>query len=208
MIYNIDYFVSVMKYPTVKQLRYFVALAETGHFGRAAEACFVSQSAFSNAIQALEDLLATQLVDRTNRKVTITAVGQEVAVQARLCLRDIDSLVEIAGERREPLTGELRLGVIPTIAPFVLPGLLPRLRKAYPQLTLYLHEGQTRDIHQKLLDGHLDLLLLALPYDLRSAVTMRLFEDRFLLAYRQGTKRVEPAGRRQHPAARGRALPA
>lgn len=181
-----------MKYPTVKQLRYFVALAEQAHFGRAAKRCFVSQSAFSTAIRELEQLLGTQLVDRTNRQVTITAVGQEVAVQARLCLRDIDSLVEIAGEKSKPLAGELRLGVIPTIAPFLLPKLLPRLRKAYPELALFLHEGQTATIHEKLLDGELDVLLLALPYDLRSAKTMPLFRDRFLLAFRQGTERVDP----------------
>lgn len=181
-----------MKYPTIKQLRYFTALAEHEHFGQAAESCFVSQSAFSSAIQELENLLETQLVDRTNRQVTITAVGQEVEVQARLVLRDVESLVEIAGERREPLTGDLRLGVIPTVAPFMLPTLLPKLRKAYPNLTLYLHEGQTQVIHEKLLDGELDLLLLALPYDLRSVQTMDLFDDRFYLAYREGTDRVDP----------------
>ena len=85
-----------MKWPTIKQLRYFVALAETGHFGRAADSCYVSQSAFSNAIQELESLLGVQLVDRTNRSVTITAMGQDVAVQARLCLRDVEALVESA----------------------------------------------------------------------------------------------------------------
>ncbi len=181
-----------MKHPTTKQLRYFVALAEHRHFGRAASACFVSQSAFSSAIQELESVLGTQLVDRTNRQVTITAVGQNVEVQARLVLRDLESLVEIAGERREPLTGELRLGVIPTIAPFMLPTVLPALRKAFPQLTLYLHEGQTQVIHEKLLDGELDVLLLALPFEMRSVETLDLFADRFFLAYRQGTERVDP----------------
>ncbi|HZW59736.1 MAG TPA: LysR substrate-binding domain-containing protein [Woeseiaceae bacterium] len=185
-----------MKHPTVKQLRYFVALTESGHFGRAAEACHVSQSAFSNAIAELEAVLECRLVDRTNRQVTITAVGREVAVQARLVLRDLDSLVEIAGERRAPLTGDLRLGVIPTIAPFMLPGVLPELRQAYPELTLYLHEGQTLEIHRKLLDGDLDVLLLALPYELRSVATMPLFDDRFYLAYREGTTRVDPGNYR------------
>ena len=132
-----------MRYPTVKQLRYFVALCEAEHFGRAAEACFVSQSAFSTAIQELETLLDVQLVDRTNRQVTITATGQEVETQARLCLRDIESLVEIAGQRREPLTGDLRLGVIPTIAPFLLPTILAKLRRAHPKLRLFLNEDQT-----------------------------------------------------------------
>ena len=187
---------SNIRYPTVKQLRYFIALAETEHFGRAADASFVSQSAFSNAISELEALLGVQLVDRTNRQVTITGIGQDVAVQARLVMRDIESLVEVAGGQRAPLTGELKLGVIPTIAPFVLPTLLPALRKAYPQLRLLLVEDQTERIHRRLLDGELDVLMLALPYDLRSVEEMPLFRDRFLLACRQGTERVDPGNYR------------
>jgi LysR family hydrogen peroxide-inducible transcriptional activator len=167
-------------------------LSETGHFGRAAEACFVSQSAFSSAIQELESLLEAQLVDRTNRQVTITSTGAEVVTQAKLCLRDVDALVEIAGQRREPLSGDLRIGVIPTIAPFLLPGLLPRLRKEYPDLRLYLTEDQTARIHEKLLDGELDLILLALPYDLRSVETLSLFRDHFRLACRNDTSRIDP----------------
>ena len=182
-----------MRLPTVKQLQYFVALNENRHFGRAAAQCFVSQSAFSNAIAELEAVLDAQLVDRTNRQVTITAVGQDIAVQARLCLRDIESLVEIAGGERKPLTGELRLGVIPTIAPFLLPRLLPRLRKAYPALKLLLIEDQTERIHGRLLEGKLDVLLLALPFDLRGTEEMALYKDRFLLACREGTQHVDPA---------------
>jgi LysR family hydrogen peroxide-inducible transcriptional activator len=181
-----------MKLPTIKQLRYFVALTETEHFGRAAEACFVSQSAFSNAIQELESLLEVQLVDRTNRSVTITAMGQQLATQARLCLRDVESLVEMARGQREPLTGELHLGVIPTIAPFLLPAALPKLRRKFPKLELYLHEDQSQRIYDRLMDGELDVLLLALPYDMRGVDVMPLFEDRFALAYRQGTSRVDP----------------
>ena len=182
----------MIRYPTTKQLRYFVALSDTRHFGRAAAACFVSQSAFSNAISELEDILDTQLVDRTNRQVTITSVGQDVAVQARLCLRDIESLVEIAGGERAPLTGELRLGVIPTIAPFLLPSVLPPLRKAYPDLKLYLAEDQTERIHERLMAGEVDVVLLALPYELRSVEKMPLFRDRFLLACREDTERIDP----------------
>jgi len=181
-----------MKLPTIKQLRYFVAVTETGHFGRAAESCFVSQSALSNAIQELESLLDTQLVDRTNRSVTITATGQQVATQARLCLRDVESLVEIARGNRRPLTGDLHLGVIPTIAPFMLPGALPKLRRQFPELSLYLHEEQSQRIYERLMDGELDLLLLALPYDMRGVEVLPLFKDRFALAYREGTKRVDP----------------
>jgi LysR family hydrogen peroxide-inducible transcriptional activator len=181
-----------MKLPTIKQLRYFVALTETEHFGRAAEACFVSQSAFSNAIQELESLLEVQLVDRTNRSVTITAMGQQLATQARLCLRDVESLVEMARGQREPLTGELHLGVIPTIAPFLLPSALPKLRRKYPKLELYLHEDQSQRIFERLMDGELDVILLAFPYDMRGVKMLPLFKDRFALAYRQGTERVDP----------------
>ena len=181
-----------MIYPTIKQLRYFLSLCEEGHFGRAAELSFISQSAFSTAIQDLETVLDTQLVDRTNRQVTITAVGKEVATQARLCIRDVESLIEIAGQKRQPLEGPLRLGVIPTIAPFLLPGMLPKLRRAYPSLRLFLSEDQTDRIHQKLLDGDLDVILVALPYELRSTQSMSLFKDRFCLAARAGTEHVDP----------------
>lgn len=181
-----------MKLPTTKQLRYFVALAEIGHFGRAAEACFVSQSAFSNAIRELENLLDVQLVDRTNRSVTITAMGQQIATHARLCLLDLESLVDIARGQRKPLTGDLHLGVIPTIAPFMLPAALPKLRRQYSDLRLFLHEDQTQRIYERLMDGELDLLLLALPYDLRGVEVESLFRDRFTLTYREGTERVDP----------------
>ena len=181
-----------MKYPTIKQLRYFVALCEEGHFGRAAARSFVSQSAFSTAIQDLESLLGAQLVDRTRRQVTITRIGQDVETQARLCLRDVEGLIEIAGQRRLPLTGPLRLGVIPTIAPFLLPGLLPKLRRKFSALKLFLIEDQTEDLHDRLLEGEIDLMLLALPYDLRSTETMSLFRDRFQLAIRENSSIIEP----------------
>lgn len=182
----------MIKYPTIRQLRYFVALCEEGHFGRAAARSFVSQSAFSTAIQDLESLLGTQLVDRTRRQVTITSVGQDVETQARLCLRDVESVVEIAGKRKRPLTGPLRLGVIPTIAPFLLPGLLPGLRRKFSGLKLFLVEDQTKDLHARLLDGEIDLMLLALPYDLRSTETMSLFRDKFCLAIREGSSIANP----------------
>ena len=181
-----------MRTPTLKQLRYFLALTETAHFGRAADLCFVSQSAFSNAIQELEAKLGSQLVDRTNRNVTITATGQDVAVQARLVMRDVESLVEIARGDNEPLAGELRLGVIPTIAPFLLPAALPRLRKNYPDLELLLAEDQTERIYRRLMDGDLDVLLLALPWPMQGVEELPLFKDLFCLACRDGTTRVDP----------------
>lgn len=181
-----------MKHPTIKQLKYFLALTETRHFGKAAAASFVSQSAFSTAIQDLEVRLGAQLVDRTNRQVTITAIGQDVATQARLVMRDLDSLVEVAGQRKEPLSGELKLGVIPTIAPFLLPSVLPGIRAAHPRLNLYLTEDQTLRIHERLMDGDLDVILLALPFALRGVEEHVLFKDRFRLACREDTALVEP----------------
>ena len=185
-----------MKYPTVKQLRYFLALCEEEHFGRAAARSFVSQSAFSTAIRDLETLLGAQLVDRTKRQVTITALGREIESQARLVLRDIESLVEMAGQRRKPLSGPLRLGVIPTIAPFLLPALLPELRRRYPDLKLYLTEDQTERLHARLLAGDIDLILLALPYELRSTEAMPLLRDRFCLAVHEGSRIIDPGNYR------------
>lgn len=180
-------------FPTLKQLRYFVALTEHKHFGRAAAECFVSQSAFSIAIQELEALLGTSLVDRTNRRVTITAMGREVAVLAKLCLRDIAALVEVARGQSRPLEGPLQLGIIPTIAPFLLPRVLRPLREEFPRMKLFLHEDLTERLHEQLLEGSLDIILIALPYELPGIETAELFDDRFLLAARAGTKLVDPS---------------
>jgi LysR family hydrogen peroxide-inducible transcriptional activator len=178
--------------PTVKQLRYFVALVEQKHFGRAAAQCFVSQSAFSIAIQELEALLGANLVDRTNRRVTITAVGQEIAALAKLCLQDLTALAEHARGQGRPLQGALQLGIIPTIAPFLLPRVLPALRREFPELKLFLHEDLTDKLHQLLLEGTIDVALLALPYDLPGVEQLTLFNDRFRLAARAGTQLVDP----------------
>lgn len=181
-----------MNLPTTRQLRYFAALAEHLHFGRAAEACHVSQSAFSVGIRDLERLLGVQLVDRTNRQVTLTALGRDVAAQARLCLSDLEALVEMAGGEQEPLAGPLRLGVIPTIAPFLLPKVLPALRTDFPKLRLYLYEDTTRNVHERLMSGALDLMLIALPFPLENVTVLPLFRDPFALACREDTKLVAP----------------
>jgi len=181
-----------MNLPTLKQLRYFVALEEHEHFGKAAESCFVSQSAFSVAIKELETQLGAQLVDRTNKNVTITRVGRDVANHARHCLRDVEYLTEIARSNQESLTGRLNLGVIPTIAPFILPSLMPRLRGAYPDLQLYLREDTTQAVYTALMGGELDVILLALPYKLSNIETCSLFKDHFLLACHKDTHFLNP----------------
>ena len=181
-----------MKLPTVKQLRYLVALEKHLHFGRAAESCLVTQSAFSVAIRELEVLLKVSLVDRTSRSVAFTSVGKLVAEQARLAIFDLEGIVDIAKSVQPPLSGVLKMGVIPTIAPFLLPKILPRLHTRFPRLELYLKEEQTRKLHTMLLEGDLDILLLALPADLVNTKKVTLFRDAFKLAYKRGTQLIDP----------------
>ncbi len=181
-----------MQLPTIKQLRYFVALEKHKHFGNAAKACFVSQSAFSVAIKELESHLGAQLVDRTNKSVTITRTGREIASHARLCLRDIEYLTELAHNDQQPLTGRFNLGIIPTIAPFILPDLLPELRKNFPDLKLYLREDTTRALHNLLLEGELDLILIALPFKLSNVEILPLYKDPFYLACHEDSKLLNP----------------
>ena len=167
--------------PTVKQLRYFIALEHYAHFGKAAEASYVSQSAFSSAIKALEKLLAVQLVDRTNKTVTITAIGKEVAHQARQSIQSIEHLSHYAAQQKGALFGRLNMGVIPTIAPFLLPKFMPDLRHNFPDLHLYLREETTLNAYKKLMSGELDVILIALPYKLSHIEIQPLFKDPFFL---------------------------
>ncbi len=174
-----------MHLPSLKQLRYLVALEEHRHFGRAATACFVSQSTLSAGLKELEAALDSALVERDNRTVVFTAVGLEVAQRARRVLREAEELAELAAKGREPLSGRLRLGVIPTIAPYLLPRTLPYLRKAYPKLQLYLTEDLTGRLLTLLQDGTLDLVLIALPYHAGEVETLPLFKDGFQLVTRK-----------------------
>ena len=174
-----------MHLPSLKQLRYLVALEEHRHFGRAATACFVSQSTLSAGLKELEAALDSELVERDNRTVVFTAVGLEVAQRARRVLREAEELAELAAKGREPLSGRLRLGVIPTIAPYLLPRTLPYLRKAYPKLQLYLTEDLTGRLLTLLQDGTLDLVLIALPYHAGEVETLPLFKDGFQLVTRK-----------------------
>jgi LysR family transcriptional regulator, hydrogen peroxide-inducible genes activator len=176
---------AIVHLPSLKQLRYLVALEEHRHFGRAAAACFVSQSTLSAGLKELETALDAELVERNNRTVVFTALGLEVAQRARRVLREAEELAELAARSKEPLSGRLRLGVIPTIAPYLLPKTLPYLRKTYPKLQLYLTEDQTARLLALLEDGTLDLVLMALPYHAAEVETLALFKDGFQLVTRK-----------------------
>ena len=168
--------------PTMKQLQYLVALADTRHFGRAAERCHITQSTLSAGIRDLESVLGTAVAERSNRRVLITWVGAQIAERAKALLRDAEEVMEVASAGRSPMTGEMRLGVIPTIGPFLLPRVLPGLRERFPELTVYLREEQTVPLLARLEDGELDAALIALPYETGDLDTRVILEDEFLLA--------------------------
>lgn len=168
--------------PTLRQLRYLVALAEHKHFGRAAESCLATQSTLSAGLQELESLLGVTLVERTKRRVMLTPLGEEVVARAREVLRGAEEIADLAAASGELLSGPLRLGVIPTIGPYLLPGVLPALRKAHPALRLYLREDQTAQLLDRLASGDLDVALLALPYPAGEFETMAVAHDPFVLA--------------------------
>src|ERR1700761_8877700 len=168
--------------PTLKQLQYLVALHEHGHFGNAAEACFVTQSTLSAGLRELESLIGLTLVERTPRAVRVTPVGDRIAAQARRVLAEAETLTDLARSAGKPLSGDLRMGVIPTIAPFLLPRLLPKLRAEWPDLKLYLREEVTSQACDSLQRGRLDCVLLALPYRCGEVDSADLFEDRLFVA--------------------------
>jgi len=172
--------------PTLKQLQYLVALREHGHFGKAAESCFVTQSTLSAGLRELETLLGVTLVERTRRVVRFTALGEKVADKANRVLREAEELAELALAEGQPLHGELRMGVIPTIAPFLLPAMLPRLRREWPSLKLYLREETSQAACEALHRGQLDCVLLALPFACGDVDSAPLFEDRLFVAFPRG----------------------
>jgi LysR family hydrogen peroxide-inducible transcriptional activator len=170
-------------YPTLKQLQYLVALREHGHFGRAADACYVTQSTLSAGLRELESSLGVTLVERTRRVVRFTTLGQKVADKAVRVLREAEELAEMARAEGEPLHGELRMGVIPTIAPFLLPAMLPRLREQWPDLKLYLREETSSAACEALHRGQLDCVLLALPFGCGEVDSAVLFDDPLFVAF-------------------------
>jgi len=178
--------------PTIKQLQYLVALHEHGHFGRAAEASFVSQSTLSAGIRELETLLGVTLVERSRRVVRFTPLGDMVVAKAHRLLREAEELSELVQASGKPLSGELRMSVIPTIAPFFLPRILPRLRKDRPSLKLYLREETSADAIESLHHGRADCVLLALPFATGEVEIEHISDDRLFVAFPKDNPRDPP----------------
>jgi len=167
---------------SLKQLRYFDAVIRTGHFGKAAAQCAVTQPALSMQIQEMEKDLGVPLLERGRNGAIPTEAGREVAGRAARILTEVRDIVDFARRQGETLVGPLHFGVIPSVAPYLLPALLPLIRAKFPDLDLSLRETQTQHLVDELLEGGLDLLLLALPVEHAEVETMKLFNDRFLLA--------------------------
>jgi LysR family hydrogen peroxide-inducible transcriptional activator len=184
--------------PTLRQLAYLVELAQSLNFHTAAEAQFVTQSTLSAGIKELETLLGVQLVERDTRHVRLTAVGEDVVARGRELLAAATDLAEAARSAGRPLAGPLRLGAIPTIAPYLLPGVLPALRRAYGELKLYLREDLTERLLDRLRAGRLDVALIALPFDTGDLYVRELFEDAFSFVARE----TDPAVREKNIALR------
>ncbi len=178
--------------PTLKQLQYLVALHEHGHFGRAAEACFVSQSTLSAGLRDLEALLGVVLVERTKRSVQFTPLGNRVAAKAHRTLREAEELVELVQSSGLPLSGELRMSVIPTIAPFLLPRMLPRLRRERPALKLFLREEPSAAAIESLHHGRSDCVLLALPFPTGEVEKETIELDALFVAFPKDDPRDPP----------------
>ncbi|MEZ5656859.1 MAG: hydrogen peroxide-inducible genes activator [Sphingobium sp.] len=178
--------------PTLKQLQYLIALKEHGHFGRAAESCFVTQSTLSAGIRELETLIDATLVERTRRVVRFTALGDQIVEKAYRVLREAEELADIAQAAGKPLAGDLRMSVIPTIAPFLLPRLLPHLRREKPELKLYLREETSQAAIESLRHGNADCVLMALPFATGDVECAPLFDDRLYVAFPEGDPRDPP----------------
>lgn len=178
--------------PTLKQLQYLVALEEHGHFGKAADASFVTQSTLSAGIRELESLLGLMLVERTRRVVRFTPLGNKIVAKAHRILREAEELAEMARSAGKPLADDLRMSVIPTIAPFLLPKLLPALRKQYPDLKLYLREEASGAACEALHHGLVDCVLLALPFAAGDVEKAHLFDDGLYVAFPKNDPRDPP----------------
>ncbi|NVK40041.1 MAG: hydrogen peroxide-inducible genes activator [Oceanospirillaceae bacterium] len=169
--------------PTLKQLKYLCAVAEHLHFGRAARACFVSQSTLSSGIQELEEHLGVVLLERNSKRVLLTDVGRDAVARSHQILNAVDDLAALCERAALPLSGRMRLGVIPTIAPYMLPRLLQQLRAEHPEFQLFIREDLSQHLVDALHQGELDLLLLAIPFPAEGVESLHLFYDDFVLAY-------------------------
>ncbi|CUH67204.1 Morphology and auto-aggregation control protein [Thalassovita gelatinovora] len=167
---------------TLRQLRFLTAVAETLNFSRAAETCFVTQPTLSAGIKELEDRLGVQLIERTRRSVLLTPLGEEITTRARRLLLDAGEIETLAQAHRNPAEGDLKLGSIPTIGPYLLPPALPAIRNAFPELRVYLREEMTESLIEGLTAGRLDLILIALPFETGPLEILPLFEDGYQLA--------------------------
>ena len=177
---------------TLTELRYIVAVAREKHFGRAAEACFVSQSTLSAGLRDLEALLGVVLVERTKRAVRFTPLGNAVVAKAHRILREAEELADLVQSSGQPLAGEMRMSVIPTIAPFLLPRMLPRLRRERPNLKLFLREEPSAAAIESLHHGRADCVLLALPYQTGEVEKETIELDALFVAFPQGDPRDPP----------------
>jgi LysR family transcriptional regulator, hydrogen peroxide-inducible genes activator len=166
---------------TLRQLRYFNALARHVHFGRAAEACVISQPALSMQIKELEGALGAVLLERSARQVRLTKFGEEAAERVRNILRSVDELGDVARASRERLVGRLRMGMIPTIAPYLLPSVIANLTREFPEVDVHVREALTPKLIQELEDGRIDTAIVALPVSEPSLIEVALFAERFLL---------------------------
>lgn len=178
--------------PTLKQLQYLIALHQHGHFGKAAEACFVTQSTLSSGIRELETLLGLTLVERTRRVVRFTPLGERMVDKAHRILREAEELSDMARSAGKPLADDLRMSVIPTIAPFLLPKMLPALRSRYPDLKLYLREEASADACDALHHGDVDCVLLALPFACGDVESEKIFDDSLQVAFPKNDPRDPP----------------
>ncbi len=166
----------------LKDLRYLVAVADTRHFGKAAARCFVSQPTLSAQLKKLEDYLGVQLVERHPRHIALTEAGTQVVARARRVIEASDEIVSLAHLQRDPLAGQLRVALLPTIGPYLLPIVAPRLRKKLPRLELLLYEYQTGPMLDRLQAGEIDLGILAIPVSSHGLVERTLFDEPFVVA--------------------------
>ncbi|MBN8608083.1 MAG: LysR family transcriptional regulator [Caulobacterales bacterium] len=186
--------------PNLRHLRYLVALHDHGHFGHAAQACFVTQSTLSAGIRELESAFGVEVAERNRRSVTITPVGRRIVASARLLLREAEALMAMGLEHSRPMSGTIEMGVLPTIGPYLLPRLIRGVGAAFPHLRLRLREDKTGQLLGWLAEGRLELAMIAFPYDTPGLETYMLFDDAYRFVTSAASVRAQP------PKQRGRAI--